>query len=330
MEKIKIIFKTKGGFNEGMGDIVSSLTIADELRARGNEVFFLINGNSKVSELVSKNKFDFAITPAINEIADFLVGHTFDMAVLNQLNTPQEEASLFKNHCRKLLTIEDTGESARIADLRFNVLYPIDNAFTDFEFIPLAPVFQLKHDKPKVIKEKVKNILVMQGGSDTYGFIPKIVDALKRIPSNIQINVVLGPNFSYHAHMETVIADSSRSFKIIRGVADLSELIMEADIAVSAAGNTLFELACLGVPTVVVCAEPFEVQTANRLQDNGFGLNLGFGKDVKEKDILLGLNKLILDYSLRKNMSLIGKGLIDGHGTRRMVDEAIALFGGKK
>ena len=57
-------------------------------------------------------------------------------------------------------------------------------------------------------------------------------------------------------------------------------LMRSADLAICSAGLTLFELACLGTPVVVICAEIFEEETAQYMEKNGFGINLGFGERV--------------------------------------------------
>lgn len=323
MTRLKVLFKTKGGHCEGMGDVTSSLVIGEEFKRAGNDIYFLINNNKNVVDLISKNRLNFSVVKEIEEIESFLRNHFFDIVILNQLNTPEPEAMLFKNSSKRLVSIEDTGQGAQLADIRFNVLYPIDNAITDFKFIPLAPMFQKRHNMNKVIRERVESILVTQGGSDTYGFTPKILNALRGVSDSTKINVVLGPNFSHYSKLETVLNSSLRDFDIVKDNDELSGLMMGSDLAISAGGNTLFELACIGVPTIIVCGEKFEIETAERLQKEGFAINLGFGQYVKEKDITSSVNKLIDDFSLRKSMSLKGKTLIDGQGTRRMVKKII-------
>ena len=172
----------------------------------------------------------------------------------------------------------------------------------------------------------MENILITQGGSDTYGFTPKIIKALSFIPTDISVNVILGSNFSHDIELENVLSKSPRKFNIIKGKNNLSDLMLETDLAISAGGNTLFELACLGVPTIVVCGETFEVDTANRLGEKGFGINLGFGKDINENDIYKAANELICNTNLRLKMSIKGKELIDGSGIKRMVDTMTDAF----
>lgn len=322
-DKLRVLFKTKGGHKEGMGDITSSLALAEEFRNNGHEASFIINNNLNVINLVSQYDFEYHVAESMTELTNYIEDKMFDIAILNQMNTPEDKALLFKKHSKMMATIEDTGESAKLADLRFNVLYPIDDAVTDFKFIPLSPVFHVKHNAVKAIKQRVEVILVMQGGGDTYGFTPKIIKSLYGITADINISVVLGPNFSHDAELNEVLDKSPRKVTIIRGMDDLSDLMMEADLAISAGGNTLFELACLGVPAIVLCAELFEVGTADRLQKEGFGINLGFGEYVDEKDVYKAVSLLIHNTEMRVKMSGRGKSLIDGRGAKRVAESAL-------
>lgn len=326
MQKLKILFKTKGGHKEGMGDITSSLAVARELRKAGSEVSFLINNNKNVINSVSDDRFVFEICEGSTEIENYIKGKRFDIVVLSQLNTPAAEALLFKRISGMLVSIEDTGESAKLADLRFNILYPARGAITGFEYIPLAETFQRKHGLLRIINDRVINVMVSQGGSDTFGFTPKIIKALSGLSEEIAVNVVIGPNFLHNYQLDKALSSAKRIFNIIKGNNDISDIMREADIAISAGGNTLFELACLGVPAIVVCAEIFETITANRLQKEGVCINLGFGKNVKGEEICRVLEGLIRSQKIRSKMSDKGKSLIDGCGAQRMAKEILKQY----
>tara|TARA_B100000315_G_scaffold174346_1_gene162762 strand:+ start:229 stop:1212 length:984 start_codon:yes stop_codon:yes gene_type:complete len=323
---MEILFRTKGSHKQGMGDVTSSLALAGEFRGKGHEISFIINKNDGVIHLIEKNGFDYSIGESLDEIIQCIEGRQNDVSVLIQLNTPEEEALIFKNNSGMLVTIDDTGPSAKMADMRFNVLYPIEDSYTGFEYITLSSVFQKKHTNNRVIKETVDNILVLQGGSDTYGFIPKIVKALFDIPENISMNVIIGPNFTHDRELDQVLQKAARKFNIIRDISDLSDLMLMADVAITAGGISLFELACLSVPAIVICGERFEEETAQRFQDEGFGINLGFGRDVNEDDIRKAIGKLAGDYELRLRMSEAGRDIIDGKGSERIAAEISTAF----
>jgi spore coat polysaccharide biosynthesis predicted glycosyltransferase SpsG len=323
---MSVLFKTSGGHKEGMGDVTSSIALANEFIRQGHSVLFMIKNNPGVIDLIAAHGIEYVVVDTAEKIAANVKEKHFDVAVVNQLDTEIDEGLMLRERAHVLMTVEDAGATAGLADIRFNTLYPIENAFTDFSFIPLASVFREKHSVEKKVSEDIVTILVTQGGSDTYGFTPKIVKALYSIPDYIDINVVIGPNFSHDVELNGMLGNSPRKFNIIRGMNDLSHIMLRADLAISAGGNTLFELACLGVPTIVLCAELFEVGTADRLAAEGFGVNLGFGQDVGCGAITSSVCTMIGDVQLRKAMSKRGKALIDGHGVLRMYGKIMDAY----
>lgn len=319
-----VLFKTKGGHAQGMGDVTSSLALALKFRNRGFKAQFIINNDRKSKELIAANGFGYSVAENTNDLTRCLKERSFDVVILNQLNTAVGQARTLKAHSKLLVTIEDTGKSAAVADLRFNVLYPIEGALTDFKYIPLNEFFQKKHRIKRSISRRVKNIIITQGGSDTYGFTPKIVRALYDIPSPVTVSVIIGPNFQHEIALRKTLRNAPREFTVLRGLTDLTGVMVRADVAVSAGGNTLFELACLGVPSIVLCGERFEVITANRLQKIRFGINLGFGRTVSEKNIFQAVSGLMNDFQRRRVMAAAGRVLVDGQGIKRIIKEILS------
>ena len=74
-----------------------------------------------------------------------------------------------------------------------------------------------------------------------------------------------------------------------------------ADMAFSSQGRTTFELAAMGVPTIVLAQNEREQLHPFAQMDNGF-INLGLGSEVSDEDILSSLDWLINSKSIRKEM----------------------------
>jgi UDP-2,4-diacetamido-2,4,6-trideoxy-beta-L-altropyranose hydrolase len=94
--------------------------------------------------------------------------------------------------------------------------------------------------------------------------------------------------------------------------------MMESDISISAGGITLYELAATGTPTIVLCEEPFEVETAKRMEKAGMCINLGYAKNLNKNGLTSTVLSLIRDKKQRENMSKKGKALVDGRGVHRV------------
>jgi len=304
-----------------MGDVIGSLAIADAFRAKGAEIMFIVDNDKEALRCIEKHGYTVALVQSEGEEVSNLISFRPDAIIVNQLNNPPQYLKNLKPHARLLATVDDAGEGAKVADLRFNPLYRAPDAFYGPEFAPLRKEFKKVDEKP-CIRKRVKNILVTLGGSDTYGFTPKVVSALSDIPREISITVLLGPAFRHGEELKKALRDADRPFTIVRDVNanEMLALIARADIVVCSGGNTLYEVACLGAPAVIVCSEPFEEETAERMEEKGFGINLGFGKNLEMKRIFKAVNDLMENYKLRLQMGKKGKKLVDGRGAERIAE----------
>lgn len=62
---------------------------------------------------------------------------------------------------------------------------------------------------------------------------------------------------------------------------------------------------------------------AEDLEKEGVVVNLGWHENVTERDIKDAVEKLLKDFASRKMMSLKGKKMVDGMGTKRVVEKII-------
>jgi len=95
------------------------------------------------------------------------------------------------------------------------------------------------------------------------------------------------------------------------------------DIAITGGGLSLLELAYLGIPSIVICSEKFEEETAKMMEKAGFGKNLGYFKNVSPTKIIKTTDELIENYIERKKMNQNGQKIIDSKGTKRVVEQII-------
>lgn len=325
VEKKLICFRTKGNHKQGMGDVISSLSIAEEFRLKGHLLSFIIDNDSEAITLIKKFGYNFIVVK--NNEGKIWRKKYFDMVIANQLTSPYEQLFLIRQHCRKLVTIDDTGPvSRKLADLRINPLYYVEDAHCNIKYIPLNRVFQKTHKQKKIVKDNVEHILISMGGSDTYGFTPQILKILSDYSGDdTKISVIIGQAFKHNYELKRVITSSKRKFNIFRSIESetMRRLISSADLAICAGGNTLFEMACCGTPAIIICGEPFEKETAYRMRDMGFGKVIGFNKRLSSRKLTVLLN-LMRDRRIRAAQSRIGRKLIDGKGAGRIVKMALS------
>lgn len=313
-----------------MGDVMGSLAIADAYRDQnpGDAIIFIVDNDKEAIAAVLDAAFEVQMVESLDQEITRVKEISPEVIVVNMYKNDVKRLKLLKENTRLLVAIDDPGDAARWADIRVNPLYYVDDALTDPAYVALRKEFIQANKIGKVIKDKVETILVTQGGADTYGFLPKIIGALDGIEKDSRIDVVIGSAFKHHEQLEEAINKSERSFNIIYNATNMCELMQQSDLAVTAGGNTMFELACVGVPAIVLCAEEFEVETAGRMEKYGVVENLGFGGIVSPDRIYERIRFLMPDKSRRTGMSRRGQKLVDGRGAERVVKLMAQSLGG--
>jgi spore coat polysaccharide biosynthesis predicted glycosyltransferase SpsG len=92
-----------------------------------------------------------------------------------------------------------------------------------------------------------------------------------------------------------------------------------ADLAVTAAGSTCWELAYLGVPMITIVAAENQRGIADGLATRGAAVNLGWHGEVTLASIAAAIASLADDHRKRASMRRAARELVDGCGADRVV-----------
>lgn len=190
----------------------------------------------------------------------------------------------------------------------------------------LRQEFLAWRDKPRTTAAMGRKILVTLGGGDVDFATGKVVDALHQLRTegkDLQVRVVLGGLSPHRQRLEHMVAQDP-SFEILHDVDDMAPLMAWADLAVTAAGSTAWELACLGLPALVGVLADNQLPVAEHLEHRGTAKHLGWYRDVSTDRIADAVADMLCDASLRSRASSAGRRIVDGQGVQRVLD---ALFG---
>jgi len=105
------------------------------------------------------------------------------------------------------------------------------------------------------------------GGSDVRNTTPQIVRAFDG--TDLRVDVVVGPGFENRAAIDHAVVETTGEFDVIRNPPDLSKRMFNADLAVSATGDTIYELLALGTPTIGLPQADNQKPVADALGDLG-------------------------------------------------------------
>lgn len=169
----------------------------------------------------------------------------------------------------------------------------------------------------QTIRPIARNILVTMGGSDPDNVTLKVIDALARL-EELEVRVVVGAGNPHMAVLQAAAKSSNGTVHLLDNVTDMPGLMTWADLAVSAAGSTCWELAMSGVPMILLVLASNQQGIAAELQKCGAASSLGWYYEVSTECIRRGVGCLLASQETRQTQSQIGRALVDRSGACRV------------
>lgn len=343
--------RADGNKNIGMGHVMRCLAIADALCHLGEAVLF-ITADENPAGLIEERGFPVKILDTryddmeeeLPRIAALLADNVLaaigkpKILVDSYFITPHylEQLRLFA----KVILMDDEKKMVYPCDglVNYNIYgktsgyerdYPKSTKlFLGCSYMPLRRQFK---DCSYTVREEVRDILFMTGGSDSLHIALSLVQRLlqreRADAADVVWHIVCGSCHPDTAKLEE-IAEKHAMLRIHKNVTAMSGLMQKCDLAVSAAGSTLYELCSIGVPTVGF----YFVENQRRNMETFAELtpirNAGdFSKEPEkvfefvEKEV----EALCREKTLREEMSRIMKTIVDGEGAKRLAGELLSL-----
>lgn len=275
---------------EAIGSELFSVTLLTRAYEEAEQIFKMISCDRVI--VVSSDPSKEEESAALSRL-----GITFAICINDQLNSEVADIQMLRNFCRKLITFDDRGPGASLADCIVNVLYPNNppllGEINDFSFHIIKDYSEEKRSYN--FRPDVQTILVNQGAADTWGAIPDIISDLAHSKREYQLMVLLGPAFRHFRELDMALKSQSRHrVEVIAKTNDMAQLYLRADLAILGAGNTLIEALSLGVPCLVSTREEKELITTKLLLERDLvagDLNLYRGVGIASQLDDLDMNK---------------------------------------
>ncbi len=323
---MRVYILTEGGKNIGFGHITRCISIYQAFKEKGIEPKFILNGDKSTKDLV-KN-LDFQIINWLkNSILDEIKNS--DIVIVDSYLANKEFYELVSQNVKKAVYIDDNKRldypkgvviNGNIHATTLNYPKKEDTQYLlGTEYTPLRKEFW--DVKQKVINKDIETILITFGGDDGKNMTPKVLDLLKKY-KNLKKFVVIGKSFQNIKDIEKIKDENSYLFYNV-DAKKMKELMLKADIAISAAGQTLYELARVGTPTIAIAVADNQLKSVKKLDEAGFVAYAGY---YNEKDVLkntLNFFEKLSDKNLREKMAKIGRKIVNGQGSRNIVKELL-------
>ncbi len=287
IQKKTILFVVTGNNKVGLGHVYRTLQLAHAIL--DHQVLFLVDENSSVAyNLISKNNYRVYKQKNLSLI-QHIIDINPDIVINDILDTSYDYVKTLKQHNFKVINFEDLGEGASVADVVINALYKEKNLkynhyFGHQYFLPRDEFY---YQKTKKINNRVKEVLITYGGVDPNNFTLKTLQAINSYckKKSIKITIILGIGYNKELNI------AEEHVHVLKNVKNISEYMLHADVIFSSAGRTVYEIACIGTPAIVMAQNERETTHFFANPENGF-INLGLGSTVSLENI----HKIFVEY----------------------------------
>ncbi|AYD40703.1 UDP-2,4-diacetamido-2,4,6-trideoxy-beta-L-altropyranose hydrolase [Clostridium fermenticellae] len=316
---MNIAIRAEGGSKVGMGHIMRTLVLAKELSLK-NKVYYLckdtIDNKGGIIK-IQENKFKvFTFKESILEV---LSNVNTELLITDSYDVNERYFIQTKNIVKHTVYIDDINSFDYPVDLLINqninargFNYRQKYKLLGLKYLMIREEFRNLPEKR--INEQAKDIMITMGGSDIVNFTKILLKWIKNL--NFSFHVVIGPSFQNINYFES-IHESNIEFYFN---ANMAEIMKKCDIAVSAAGSSMYELLASGVPSLSVITADNQVDVARKLGNMNISESLLWYNKLSKNVFIDKLNCLCNNYTLRKEESAVGQKLIDGFGTKRIAD----------
>lgn len=346
-----IVFRVDGNEKIGIGHIMRCLSIAEALRCRNQEIVFVLSDDRCVS-LISQKQFKYEILnenystmdsgmntfikiidmykPSVVVVDSYYVTYDFLSALRSFVIVAYLDDLLLYDYPVDILI--NYNIYSELNDYR--TLYKNSETEPKYllgpKYVPLRSEFT-NCSKRNAIRD-VKNILVSTGGADPENVATSMLSYIRNNFEKYEkftFTFVVGSN---NQHFERIhsLASELPNVELRVNEKNMSGLMRKCDLAISAAGSTLYELCVCGVPTITYVLADNQIRAANAFFDRGVMSYIG---DVRvEEDYLermFGLINILSDkQAIREAMISEGYKAVGACGADNIAESLIEFLGG--
>ena len=273
----RVVFVVAGYPAIGMGHVFRSLMLAHEIA--NHKVFFVC---TKESELAASNiaARDYKTVIQRGELWEDVLALGPDLVINDMLDTSRDYMERLKAAGIPVVNFEDEGPGAALADQVVNALYEEgkgDGARENPRFFYGHRYFCLRDEfiqaEQNAFRPEPKCVLVTFGGTDMPDYTRQTLNVVEPLcrERGIAVRVVTGPGYAHRDELVRHIEELGNPLIRFEYATNVMSRMMEGvDLAVCSAGRTVYELAHMRIPSIVLAQHEREARHTFARADHGF------------------------------------------------------------
>ncbi len=339
VDKSKIGIRADGNTRIGMGHLMRCMSIAKALEKQGVECLFF-TACSQAGLFLAERGFACQVLGTEAEdmeaeltiLEPILKKENISLMLIDSYQVTQKYLDTLRKTC-PVFYLDDMGRKHLKADgiINYNI-YGQDLCYeawcpADTKLLLGAGYAPVKEEFTEVsyeVRDRVSRILITMGGSDGLNIAGSLGQRLlEHLPREIGLDIICG-RFNPHLDKLLKMAEQDSRIHVYVDVQDMWNRMAAVDVAISAAGSTMYELCAVGVPTVCCYYVDNQRAIAEGFAEKVQMVN-GGDYSVEEQAVLLRITEEVcrLTDSLEARRDLSGrmKKVTDGHGAERIARE---------
>ncbi len=322
---MKVFLITEGYQSTGYGHITRCLSLYQAFLERNITPTIMVNGDKEAEHFLADSKYEMFNWLDYPEILFAKIGSP-DMVIVDSYKTDEKfYADLFPK-TKLLAAIDDNMRLNYKAHIIVNGTIDSENynyaRGKDINYLLGAGYIPLRKEfwnlEERVINADIKNVFITLGGQDLRNLTQPILDYFLDHAPYLNYYVVAKETFKIDFKKHT--SRGKVEFIFDADAAKMKELMINCDIAISAAGQTIYELARTGTPTIAVIVADNQIKNIQGWIKNGFiNEELYWDDNNLLGKIGVGISKL-KDPEIRKRKCSLGRNTINGDGAIKLVN----------
>jgi UDP-2,4-diacetamido-2,4,6-trideoxy-beta-L-altropyranose hydrolase len=185
-------------------------------------------------------------------------------------------------------------------------------------YAPLRPAFWEVEAAPT--NQKLTRLLITTGGADENNLTPELIKAADATQPGIRMHVVVGGQARNLAQVDAAASGKNADLHIAVAAEEMSAIMRSCDAALTAAGQTTYELARLGIPMILFQLSNNQARNIRGWKGVGGAIFAGAWNDPALYGNLSNAIIQLQSYENRKAFSQSLAAAIDGTGALRIVE----------
>ncbi|NEX01858.1 UDP-2,4-diacetamido-2,4,6-trideoxy-beta-L-altropyranose hydrolase [Pseudobutyrivibrio xylanivorans] len=324
-EEVMIIFRADGNDKIGAGHVMRCLNMAEQYIDEGIEVLFLTADDSFSQRIVEAgcnhiilNSDYNNMIEEIEQIESIVDEYNPTMFIVDSYFVTDEYMRRVKRVCNdkgcKLTYIDDVLAFAYPCDIliNYNIYGPdckseykkiysganvvLPELKLGLEYLPLRKEY--KNIPPRKEKGEIKDVFISTGGADTEHIGLALLKYIKRNPvlDKYNFHFVIGAVNTDKEKIEKIAKEQSNIITYF-DLTSLKDLMLKCDVAISAAGSTLYELYATHTPTVTYIVADNQIRGARGFEKAGLMKCCG---DIRELGATVLAERLLTEVLCQK------------------------------